>query len=479
LIARHFDIDESGYLAINMSVESDGEDFPRGLTSLPMELEELLSRDAFSLLIKGAAGTGKTALALTILRALDLKRNFIYLSTRTSPNYFLNYYPWLREWLAEPSRRGKVKTEVSVPKEFVDARLDEPTQLFERVTGELMDARSPAIIIDTWDSMEELSEGESLESDMRVLQAWCERANAKLIVVKENALDTSFDSLMDGVITLKQFEHEERRVREMSFSKMNGINIEYPSYFFTLRDGRFHAFEHYREDDFFAFAGLTRVVTETWEELPKIHPTGYTQLDSAFGGGIPSGSLVNLELASEVHSRTGLVLLGGVMAACVKAGHPVLLFPFEGLDMGFTKNMLKNSMSPARGKLVSQFWKGTEAAEDLTVEGSIRSASRGRRDSAVLTILGPDSLTAESGKDGSLEAFASLVGSGEGAGILVTRGSDKDFSERLSVIGARLIKVSSVGGTLLLQPQRPLGKYFVAEVHKDAESATVDVEPMV
>jgi len=265
----------------------------------------------------------------------------------------------------------------------------------------------------------------------------------------------------------------------MSFSKMNGINIEYPSYFFTLRDGRFHAFEHYREDDFFAFAGLTRVVTETWEELPKIHPTGYTQLDSAFGGGIPSGSLVNLELASEVHSRTGLVLLGGVMAACVKAGHPVLLFPFEGLDMGFTKNMLKNSMSPARGKLVSQFWKGTEAAEDLTVEGSIRSASRGRRDSAVLTILGPDSLTAESGKDGSLEAFASLVGSGEGAGILVTRGSDKDFSERLSVIGARLIKVSSVGGTLLLQPQRPLGKYFVAEVHKDAESATVDVEPMV
>jgi archaellum biogenesis ATPase FlaH len=486
LLPRHSDIDDAEQLAINMAVEPESEDFPRGVTSLPMELEEFLSRDACSLLIKGGAGTGKTALALTILRALGVRKNFIYLSTRTSPRHFFDYYPWLRDWLAEPPKKGKAQAEMPVPAAFVDARLDEPTQLFERVTGELMDARAPVIVIDTWDSMEELAEGESLEADMRVLQAWCERANARLIVMKEEVLDTSFDSVMDGVLSLKQYEFEGRRTREISFSKLYGINVEHPSYFFTLKDGRFHAFEHYREEDFFAFAALTRVITDVAQELPQTHSTGYRQLDSVLGGGIPSGSLLNLELAPEIHSRTGLVLLGGVIAACAKAGHQVLLYPFRGLDEDFTKNLLKNSIAPSRRKLVSQFWsetkydetaKGRRTAGERTVE-TIRLARKRSGDGPVLAILGPENFTPDGG-DSGLEDFADSVESGKGAGIVVTRESDKAFSERLSVVGSLYIKVASVRGTLLVQPQRPMSKYFVAEVHKDAESATIDVEPMV
>jgi hypothetical protein len=97
----------------------------------------------------------------------------------------------------------------------------------------------------------------------------------------------------------------------------------------------------------------------------------------------------------------------------------------------------------------------------------------------VLAILGPDNFTPDGGGDPGLEDFADIVESGEGAGIVVTRESDKALSERLSVIGSLYIKVASVRGTLLVEPQRPMSKYFVAEVHKDAESATIDVEPMV
>ena len=52
---------------------------------MPDELLQFIKRGTYSLLIKGFAGTGKTTLALTILRALESKNNFFYISTRISP----------------------------------------------------------------------------------------------------------------------------------------------------------------------------------------------------------------------------------------------------------------------------------------------------------------------------------------------------------------------------------------------------------
>ena len=148
--------------------------------AIPHELMQFLRGDSFSLLIKGAAGTGKTTLALTILRVLKIRKNFLYLSTRSAPVQFVQYHPWLFELF----RSGKIKAKrpidpASIPMAFVDARLDEPTPLFERITNQLMDARSPLIVVDTWDSIEEFAEGKSLQTNMRVLQTWCERARAK------------------------------------------------------------------------------------------------------------------------------------------------------------------------------------------------------------------------------------------------------------------------------------------------------------
>ncbi|RLG38087.1 MAG: hypothetical protein DRN91_03680 [Candidatus Alkanophagales archaeon] len=53
---------------------------------MPPELVEALSSDrGFSLLIKGAPGTGKTMLALEILKEFG-DSNGVYLSTRVSPS---------------------------------------------------------------------------------------------------------------------------------------------------------------------------------------------------------------------------------------------------------------------------------------------------------------------------------------------------------------------------------------------------------
>src|SRR3989454_10957940 len=64
---------------------------------LPRELADFLRRATYSLLIKGSSGTGKTILALSILRALKVTKGFLYVSTRTSPLELLQSYTWIGE----------------------------------------------------------------------------------------------------------------------------------------------------------------------------------------------------------------------------------------------------------------------------------------------------------------------------------------------------------------------------------------------
>jgi Cdc6-like AAA superfamily ATPase len=66
---------------------------------IPDELMQFVQRNTYSLLIKGSAGVGKTTLSLTILKALKVKSNFFYISTRTSPKQLFVYYPWLGKFI--------------------------------------------------------------------------------------------------------------------------------------------------------------------------------------------------------------------------------------------------------------------------------------------------------------------------------------------------------------------------------------------
>src|SRR5215831_14888526 len=111
------------------------------LSFMSSELVQFVLRDTYSLLIKGFAGTGKTTLSLTILRALKAQSKFFYISTRTSPKQLFQYYPWLEQF-AQPKRsESEADTEAEGLTSFEDARLDEPESLFERITNQLMDIK--------------------------------------------------------------------------------------------------------------------------------------------------------------------------------------------------------------------------------------------------------------------------------------------------------------------------------------------------
>ena len=121
---------------------------------IPKELVQFLRQETYSLLIKGHTGTGKTTLALSILKELNINKNCLYISTRVSPANLFQYYPWIKKFFhqlkkTEPAEAYENEINHTI---FVDGRLDEPTSLFERITNELMDMYAPTIIIDTWDA---------------------------------------------------------------------------------------------------------------------------------------------------------------------------------------------------------------------------------------------------------------------------------------------------------------------------------------
>src|SRR5919109_1414305 len=194
---------------------------------IPNELMEFINKDTYSLIIKGSAGTGKTTLSLTILRALEIKDNFFYICTRVSPKQLLTLYPWIAKFKEsqEKEKPNSETNETDVPINFEDARLDEPESLFERITNELMDVRAPLIIIDSWDAIASFMDREARLNNERVLQTWRERAGAKLIFICEDPNDKTLDFLVDGIVELEQTFYDNVRIRKITLSKLRGVQI--------------------------------------------------------------------------------------------------------------------------------------------------------------------------------------------------------------------------------------------------------------
>jgi KaiC/GvpD/RAD55 family RecA-like ATPase len=201
--------------------------------NLPSEILKFVKNESYSLLIKGRPGTGKTTFALTLLDNLKDDSNYFYISTRLSLKQLAFYFPWIEKFFSKDENKSGYR--------FEDARLDEPESLFERITNQLMDVKSPVIIIDTWDTIASFMDRESRLNNERVLQIWRERAGAKLIFLSETFDLGILDSIVDGVITLENNYHQANNWRLLKIDKLRGLPIYCNTYAYSLYKGVFHS----------------------------------------------------------------------------------------------------------------------------------------------------------------------------------------------------------------------------------------------
>lgn len=274
---------------------------------IPDDLLRFLKNETYSLLIKGEPGKGKTALCLTILRVLNIKNNFFYISTRLSPNKLFYYFKWINKYLKikQSNLHGKSsKTENLFAPYFEDARLDEPESLFERITNQLMDVRAPLIIVDSWDGIASFMDRESRLNNERVLQTWLERAGGRLILVEEGTEISTLDYLVDGIVTLRNKNYEGHEIREIYLNKLRGINLTKKSFLFTLQDGIFRTIESYHE-----YLSSSDSVFRSSMVPSNKFGSGYDVLNNDLNGGFSDNSIILIEYDFKIGLRGVMMFL--------------------------------------------------------------------------------------------------------------------------------------------------------------------------
>ncbi len=263
------------------------------MIGIPQEILSFLNkRGGTTLLIRGTAGSGKTILSLSLIKACQ--RNGIYLSTRVRPDDLYQDCPWIQEELSkkniiDATNPLKEKEKEPVDRDFTDfsdiikyaSKEDFLVALYKRVE----EMEKPVVVIDSWDAV--LSELRTPEERMgKAIIELCKERKVNLILITEKPDEGHLDYLMDGVVRLEQTYMENRRLRLIHLVKLRGVEIHQPQYLFTLENGMFRSFGR--------FEPKPVENPRKWNPIPDSEThfsTGCQDLDRVLKGGFRKGTL--------------------------------------------------------------------------------------------------------------------------------------------------------------------------------------------
>ncbi|MEM2143908.1 MAG: ATPase domain-containing protein [Candidatus Jordarchaeaceae archaeon] len=264
---------------------------------IPEELETFLSAHEGSLLIKGLPGTGKTILALSILKTLGGNHGF-YVTTRIKPQNLVYDYPWIKDAIpvdhiidASKSIFTKAVVKEVEGKDFGFIKYSDRPSFISELYQLLRGSESPLIVLDSIEGIQEATV-ERIYVDLLDVQR---ELGIRMIFVSEYEENKELDYLVDGVVLLRREFLEGEILRMLQINKLRGVHCKRCLYIFTLNCGVFKYFEPFRfhppkEEKMF-------------EPLPDSEThfsSGSRDLDNILGGGYEKGSTILLEVGKNV-----------------------------------------------------------------------------------------------------------------------------------------------------------------------------------
>jgi GvpD gas vesicle protein, P-loop domain len=286
-------------------------------------LKQLMNGPIRTLLIKGLAGTGKTTVALEILKAAG-NGNGAYISSRVPQALLETHIPAMKETLES--------------QDFLDVRLEDATSALEFVMRLTAPRKVKTIVFDSWDALaKEFDSKERLRAE-KTLIAVSNNSGAQLVFVSEEPAATTIDYLVDGILEMSMVEEQGRAVREFTIHKLRGTKITQRKYLFTLMDGRFTFFESY--------------VTPNYSEIRRFAPVpdiegtyslGSPALDRLLGGMVP-GSTLTVEYDEEVPYFALRAIELPPIINFLATGRSAILLPLPGANTGLTSSVLTRAV---------------------------------------------------------------------------------------------------------------------------------------
>lgn len=315
--------------------------------SIPSEvIEAFTNHKCYKLLVKGAPGTGKTLLALSICAFLNNKAPAIYLSTRVTPENLYQTYPWVRKLvpvkyvLDATASRHKLSGDISVAFKYVDK------PAFLQAVYELcnQEPKPIAIIVDSLEALKEnlqiSQEDLSLENSIIDLS---QATETHIIFVSETEKATPTDYLVDGII--KQVEvRNDAFTRLTEIRKLRGIEIKNPSYLFSLQGGQYRVLAPQRFTLYYQISSEKNIKFEPIKNAEGRISTGSEYLDEVTEGGYFPGSVNLIEVQRELGESYDYFYLPTIFNQILNGGG-VFIIPPSGIQAHAMKKMISQIIS--------------------------------------------------------------------------------------------------------------------------------------
>ncbi len=302
---------------------------------VPEEVKRLIEEGG-SLLVKGMAGSGKTAFTLSLLEEFS-GGTPVYVSTRLSRNSFIKFFPWAERFLGEegfvdarapsiPPKGGRLPLKYASAPEFV-----------EYVYFKLKDGADPRVAV--LDSLDALKFALNMPYDdiqlEKLMLEMGEATGSSMVFVVEKNGETPLDYVVDGVVTLRWRLAGSFLLREITIEKVRGEKIMFPARCFTLKDGNFRLIEPCR------YELGDRVSPPPIKKAGRKLPTNIDELDEILSGGLGRGEVTMLEVGIGVGTDYRWIVIPSVVNA-VMQGCPSVFIP----SAGFTRLDVESSFKP-------------------------------------------------------------------------------------------------------------------------------------
>jgi len=252
-----------------------------------------------TLLIKGDAGTGKKTLSLDLAKNVAKDYDIYFITGNKKAEMLYTWYPWIESFLSsenilEISSNELMSNDPSFLLAELVNRISNTVATINDPFVSDEELKKPFIIMDIWDSLTmELTPQMRINAE-KIVTSLVDKHNGFVVFLSDKKETSSLEQLVDGVIQTSKLYVENFMMREILIKKLMGIEIRISKIPFSFRNGKLTAFSR------FSYFNLQHKKFEPISDSENRFSTGNQSFDDKIGGGFKKGSIIGIEIDSDV-----------------------------------------------------------------------------------------------------------------------------------------------------------------------------------